>query len=30
MMDVLRVNATVVALLTAASAVNGFMFYHYL
>jgi hypothetical protein len=30
MLDALRVNATVVALLAAASAINGVMFYHYL
>jgi hypothetical protein len=30
MWDALRLNATVVVLLSAASAVNGIMFYHYL
>lgn len=30
MIDALRVNATVVALLAAASAINGVMFFHYL
>jgi hypothetical protein len=30
MWDAVRMNATLVALLTAASAVNGVMFYHYL
>lgn len=30
MWDVVRVNATLVAILTAASAINGVMFYHYL
>lgn len=30
MWDAVRLNATLVALLTAASAVNGVMFYHYL
>ena len=30
MLDALRVNVTVVALLAIASAVNGIMFYQYL
>jgi hypothetical protein len=30
MSDALRVNATVVALLAAASAINGIIFLHYL
>jgi hypothetical protein len=30
MWDAVRLNATLVALLSAASAVNGVMFYHYL
>jgi len=30
MLDALRVNVTVVALLAAASVINGFMFYQYL
>lgn len=30
MLDALKLNVTVVAMLTAASAVNGYMFYHYL
>ncbi|MET0877397.1 MAG: hypothetical protein ABWY14_09685, partial [Tardiphaga sp.] len=30
MLDALRMNVTVVALLAAASAINGFMFYQYL
>jgi hypothetical protein len=30
MIDALRMNVTVVALLATASAINGVMFYHYL
>ncbi|MDB5500984.1 MAG: hypothetical protein JWR89_886 [Tardiphaga sp.] len=30
MFDALRVNAMIVTLLTAASAINGIMFYNYL
>ncbi len=30
MVDALRMNMTVVALLAAASAINGIMFYQYL